>query len=98
MANYYFLITAFPPLVLGVKPELSFKELKELLLLNLTLADQEKVEELLRPIDLYNLRAFWLGEPLDKRGQWTAKELEEELLVQETFPDFLIDYLGRYES
>ncbi len=98
MANYYFLITALPPLVMGAKPEISFKELKELLSLNLTARDLVCVEELLRPIDLYNIRAFWLGAPLDDRGHLKAKDLAEELLVQESLPDFLVDYLQRYES
>jgi hypothetical protein len=98
MANYYFLIAAFPPLTLGVKPDLSYKELNDLLVLNLTPEDLGKLEELLRPIDLYNIRAFWLGAPLDDRGQLKAKDLEEELLVQEALPDYIIEYLERYET
>lgn len=98
MANYYFLITAFPPLTLGIKPELSFKELKELLLLNLTPADLRKVAKLLRPIDLYNIRALWLGQPLDDRGNWNGKDLEEALLVREALPLYLVDFLERYEA
>lgn len=98
MANYYFLITAFPPLTLGLKPELSYKELSDLLVLNLTPEDLGKLEELLRPIDLYNMRAFWLHLPLDDRGQLKAKDIEEELLVQEGLPSYIIDYLERYES
>ena len=98
MANYYFLIAAFPPLSLGTKPELTYKELRDLLVLNLSKEDLDKLEELLRPIDLYNLHAFWLGAPLDDRGQLKAKDLEEELLVQEALPDYIIEYLERYES
>jgi hypothetical protein len=98
MANYYFLISAFPPLTIGPKPELSFKELRDLLLLNLTTDDLLKVEELLRPVDLYNVRAFWLGAPLDDRGNLKAKDLEEELLVREGLPEFLVEYLEKYES
>ncbi len=98
MASYYFLIAAFPPLVLGVKPELSFKEVKGMLRLNLSAADFRKVEQLLRPIDFYNIRAFWLGLPLDDRGNFDAKELEEALLVQDPFPPYLVDFLDRYEN
>lgn len=98
MANYYFLISAFPPLVLGNRPEIAFKELNDLLVLNLTAEDQSKAGELLRPIDLYNIRAFWLGQRLDDRGQIEAKELEEDLLVHEGFPSYVIEYLERYES
>lgn len=98
MGNYYFLITTFPPLTIGHLPELTFKELESLLELNLSGADLDKVDELLRPIDLYNIRAFWLGMPLDDRGHIKAKELEEELLVQEGLPSYVIEYLERYES
>jgi hypothetical protein len=98
MANYYFLVTALPPLSLGAKPEISFKELKDLLVLNLSAGDLKEVEKLLRGVDLYNIRALWLGLPLDERGNFNAKDLEEALLVQEALPSYLIDYLERYES
>lgn len=98
MAHYYFPLTALPPLTLGIKPEISFKELKELLRLNLTHADSRKVKQLLMPIDLYNIRAIWMGLPLDERGNFEAKSLEEELLVQEALPLYLIEFLERYES
>lgn len=98
MANYYFLITAFPTLSLGSKLEMSFKELQSYMQLNLTPTDLEKIEELLRPIDLYNIRALWLGLPLDDRGSIKAKELEEELLVQQALPEYVVEYLERYES
>ncbi len=98
MANYYFLIAAFPPLTIGAKPELSFQEVKDLLTLNLTAEDMRQVELLLRPIDLYNIRALWLGQPLDERGKFNAKELEEELLVRDDIPPYLVEYLERHES
>lgn len=98
MANYYFVISSLPALSLDVKPEISFREFKDLLLLNLTAKDLLVVERLLRPIDFYNLRALWLNEPLSDKGNFNAKDLEEELLVQGVLPTYLIDYLGRYES
>lgn len=98
MTNYYFLLSAFPPLNLDRKPELSFKEVRDLLVLNLTPEDLKKVDQLLRPIDLYNIRALWLGAPLDDRGQFNANELEEELLVRDKMPSYIIDFIDRYES
>lgn len=98
MAKYYFLITALPPLTLEIKPDISFKEMREMLKLNLTRKDFREVERLLRPIDLYNIRAFWLRLPLDERGNFQAKDLEEELLVQNSLPPYLIAFLERYES
>lgn len=97
MAGYYFIISAMPSLQLG-KAEMSFKEFKELLALNLSEKDMGEVEKLLRPIDLYNIRALWLGAPLDDRGNFDAKELEEKLLTQEALPTYLIDFLQRYDS
>jgi len=98
MAEYYFIGTALPPLSIGTKPELTFKELYDMLLLNLNEADLKKVDELLWSIDLTNIRAFWMGLPLDERGRLSPKELEEALLMKEDLPEYLLDYLDRYES
>lgn len=98
MANYYFLIAALPPLTFGERPEISFKEFRDLLILNLTPKDLEQVGRLLRPIDLYNIRALWLGAPLDARGTLDAKHLEEALLVRDELPLYLVEFLERYES
>ncbi|PIS03150.1 MAG: DUF2764 domain-containing protein [Chlamydiae bacterium CG10_big_fil_rev_8_21_14_0_10_42_34] len=98
MANYYFLLSAFPTLSIDVKPDMSFKELRNLLDMNLTSRDKEEVKRLLRPVDLYNIRALWLGQPLSDKGNFTAKELEEELIEQDNLPSYLIDFMDRYES
>lgn len=98
MAEYYFIGTALPPLAIGVKPELSFKELYNMLTLNVSPVDLKKVDHFLWSIDLSNIRAFWMGIPLDDRGKFSSKELEEALLVKEDLPDYLIDFLERYDS
>ena len=95
---YYFVLLALPPLSFRHKPEIAFNDLKDTLSLNLTPHDQERLESLLRTIDLYNIRAFWLGQPLDDRGNLGAKNLEEALLVRDRLPTYLVDYLERYES
>lgn len=95
---YYFLVTAFPPLSLKNRPEISFAELKDLLSLNLAPLHLKKMAVLLRMIDLYNIRAFWLGQPLNDKGNFGAMDLEESLLVREDLPSFLIEYLDRYET
>lgn len=66
--------------------------------MNLKSEDHEQWLQLLRRIDLYNLRAFWLGQPLDERGTLNAKNLEEALLVGDQFPLYFSDYLSRYEK
>lgn len=98
MPNYYFVVNALPDIALGVAPELSFKEVREMLALNLSAEDLRKVKELLRPIDLYNIRALWLGMPLDDKGNYPGKELEEVLLVKEGLPAYLDEFLERYET
>lgn len=98
MANYYFLITAFPPLTLGMIPEITFKELQDLIELNIAEKDRKYLEELLRPIDLYNIHAHLLGMPFDERGAIKAGEMEEDLLIQEGLPSYVIEYFSRYES
>ena len=98
---YYFAVAALPPISLGVKPDMSFKEVKEMLALNLSKADMDLIALLVRPIDLYNLRAHWLGIPLeewDDKGNYSPKEFEEALLVSDRLPEYLVDYLLKHES
>lgn len=96
--QYYFLVAAFPPLRLGMRPEISLKEAKDLCLLNLSREDFKKVQKLLQIIDLYNIRAFWLGLPLNENGNFAGKDLEEALLVRDGIPLYLSDFLDRYET
>ncbi len=95
---YYFVLLALPPLTLRLKPEIAFNELKDMLFLNLAPSDRKPLEYLLRTIDFYNIRAFWLSQPLDDRGNLHAKDLEEALLVRDRLPLYLVDYLERYET
>jgi hypothetical protein len=95
---YYFLLSSFPPIGLRSAPEMTFKELKDLLTLNLTPKDLGLLRALLLPIEIYNIRALWLGAALDERGSLSPNELEEALLVRENLPPYLIDFLDRYET
>jgi hypothetical protein len=98
MARYYFLGTALPPLTLKVMPEISFKEFRDYVSMNLTAKDFALFLRLLEPIDLYNIKALWLGLPLDDKGTKTSKQLEEALLVRDSLPEYLSDFLDEYES
>ena len=98
MTQYYFAGTSLPPLEFGVKPELSFKELLEILADNLTPSDWKKVEALLWSVDLANIKSIWMGQPIDDKGLRTPKELEEALLVRDGLPVYLLEFLDRYES
>lgn len=98
MANYYFLAASLPPLYLDKKPELSFAELKERLVLNLNRRDYEKTVVLRRFIDLTNIRSLLLEEPIDPRGNLDEKALDEALLIRNILPSYVFDFLDRYEN
>lgn len=98
MSQYYFVVSALPPLQLGIKPELSFKELREMVGENLTDRDLRQFDLLLEQIDLYNIKALWLGLPLDDRGTMSGKELEEALLVPGRLPSYITDFVERFET
>jgi len=100
MSEYYFLTSLFPPLVIEHVPALNFFELKELLSINLSAKDFEKVEKFLSIIDMDNLRAFWAKEPHDKRGNYTREEVEHALAhlawpEDKEFPDYLKEFIEK---
>lgn len=96
--KYYFLVSSLPPLTLGTPPAISYEEARASLLLNLTPGDQEQVALFQTLTDLRNIRALWLGRPLDPRGNFGEKDLEEALLVRDPLPEFVGDFLDRYEN
>jgi hypothetical protein len=98
MSRYYFLICSLPPLVLGNKPEISYEDLSALLEINLSDDDRERVAKLKNYTDFKNLRSFWLKKNVDDRGNLSEKDLEEALLVQDFFPQYVFDFLKAYES
>jgi hypothetical protein len=98
MGNYYFLAASLPPIALGEIPEISFEELCSRLEINLSKKDIDKVVVLRRLIDLFNLRAFLLKEPIDPRGNLVEKEIDEAILQREGYPEYVYDFLDRYET
>ncbi|MFN0065611.1 MAG: DUF2764 family protein [Chlamydiales bacterium] len=103
MTEYYFLASLLPPLEIGHLPSLPFKELKELMWVNLDREDRKMVHDFLRLIDIENLRLFWADEPIDTRGNFTQTEFEQALTdmawsEMEEFPDYLVDYLEKYQT
>lgn len=103
MTEYFFLASLLPQLEIGHIPSLGYLELKELLSVNLRKRDLEVVKQFLRQIDYENIRAYWAGEPLDRRGNLTRDEIEQSLLdyswpEDEEFPYFFIDFLNKYHS
>lgn len=98
MSNYYFVAPSLPSLVLGQKPDISFEELKSRLAINLTKEDLEKTIVLRRFIDLNNIRALLLAQPIDTRGNLSEKELDEALLIRNILPSYVFDFLDQYDN
>jgi hypothetical protein len=97
MGHYYFVICSFPQIALGVKIEMTYEKAREMLSLNLSLKDWRLVVLFQRLVDVRNIRALWLQEPLDPRGNYGEKELEESLLVRDSLPPFIAEFLERYD-
>lgn len=96
--SHYFLLLSLAPLSLKAKPEISYAELKDLLLLNLSEVEYEKVFSVFEENDLYHLKAFWLGLSFQEEGAFDPSTIEERLLVQENLPSYLVDFLAKYET
>ena len=91
-------LRAFCDASLKTEPECSFAQIKDDFHMNLSPQDLRSVHALLEPIDLYNMKALWLGKPLDERGSILGKDLEEALLVRESVPEYVSEYFDSYET
>ncbi|NGX46485.1 MAG: hypothetical protein K940chlam2_01676 [Chlamydiae bacterium] len=98
MHSTFFVAPSMPALVLGEPAEISFEEVITRLSMNLSERQMKKVEVLRRLIDIYNVRQLFLDHPIDKRGNFNEKELDEALLVEAMLPDYVFDFLGQFES
>lgn len=98
MANYYFLGTLLPELHIGEPPEIGFAELDQLLKDNLSDSDYAKTRTIRNLYDISNLRAYWKGDALDPNGNFNASELEEALVTRSLLPQFIFDFMDKYES
>lgn len=95
--NYYFLASALPELQIGYPPDISFNTFRYILKVNLTPEDYSKTRIIRRYYDIQNIRTFWLKQELDPRGHFNENELEEALVTQTGFPDYVYDFFERYE-
>lgn len=98
MTNYYFLASLLSPLSLRQKPELSLSYLGRLLNTSLKPADLKKLNSLRQLIDIYNLRSFWLGNPIDRRGNLSEDELEAALVTHSGLPAYVLDFISKYPN
>ncbi|HKY99925.1 MAG TPA: DUF2764 family protein [Rhabdochlamydiaceae bacterium] len=98
MAKYYFLTISLPPLSIMEKPEITFEELSFRLEVNLTKPDLHKTQVLRGFVDICNIRALWQEERVDLRGNLNEKELDEALLINNIFPDYVFDFINQFEK
>lgn len=98
MKEYYFVGTLLPPLSLENPPEITFEQFETLLQDNLTKNDYEKTKIIRRFYDILNLRARWLGEELDPRGELDKVELEEAIASRVGLPDYVYTYIDAHEK
>jgi len=96
--SYYFLEILLPPLKIGARPEIAFEELVFRINVNLGKSDLKKVRKLRELIDLLNIRALLSGQKIDHRGNLSEKELDQALLVKDSFPQYIFDSLNRWET
>lgn len=97
MNGYYFLASALPPLQIGQKPDIDFRQFLFLLRTNLSPADLRLIEVIQRYDDIQNIRAFWLGEKLDSYGSLDPLALEEALAGAAGLPDYVYAFLKKHE-
>lgn len=98
MGNYYFLAPSLPPLELGGRPDITSYILKIRMEENLGKKDLEASRVIRTYIDINNIRALLLEEPIDLRGNLNEKELDEALLLKVVLPEYIFDFLGRYDT
>lgn len=98
MDHYYYLGCALPPIVWEKELEITLEEFEVMLEMNLSKTDVKKLHSLKLEDDLKNLKAIWMEKPLAFPGNYNEGELEEALLAKEDFPEFVIDFLNKYES
>jgi len=98
MGELYFVTSSLPRLNFGEPPEIDFEGLMQLLKANLSPSEIERVRRVRRLIDFTNLCPFWRGGQLDPHGNLSREKLEEELQLHEELPEFLYDFLEKYET
>ncbi len=98
MDNTFFVAPSLPTLVLGEDPEVTFEEVMFRLSVNLDRKSLKMVQTIRLLVDLYNIRALYLQQPLDEHGNLNEKELDEALLVEADLPDYVFDFLGQFEE
>lgn len=96
--NYYYLASALPEIRLENPLDISFEDFEIMMKENLTQKDWEKVRIIRRYYDIENIRALFKNEPLNKYGNASSAALEEMLVTQIGLPEYIVDFLIRYDN
>jgi len=99
MSNYYYLISALPPLEYPVLPEgIDSARIRSYFQVNLSEEDYKKVRSLYLLVDLLNVKTLFREEEIDSRGNLNEEELDEALLHGDFFPEYVFDFLQKHET
>lgn len=98
MQNYYFVVPSLPPLSMHDRPEITFQEFVTRMEISLNKKDLRKTKVLRLFIDICNIRALLMEEPVDARGNLNEKELDEALLVHAGLPEYVFEFLDQFEK
>ncbi|MCH9630381.1 MAG: hypothetical protein S4CHLAM37_03770 [Chlamydiia bacterium] len=96
--TYYYISTALTPLEYGDTPDMTFHFLFEKFKENLSSSDMEQLGVLRKKFDLMNIKRLLRHEEIDNRGNLNQKELEEALITEGYFDQYVFDFLNRYEE
>jgi len=96
--RYFYFATSLPPLKLGKKPEISFKDFEEELKTNLTKQDLEKCKVIRLWFDLGNILAHLKKERIEVYGNLTEKQIEEALSIHNILPQYVFDFFDARED
>lgn len=106
MRKYYFVASLLPPLRIGTPSDISFSDFIFACEVNLRKNDLRKVHVLRRYYDLQNLRILLgkaqveeeIDKELDYRGNLDENDLEEAIMAQTGFPQYVYDFLDKYDD
>lgn len=98
MRNYYFVVPSLPPLSMQERPAISFEEFTIRMEISLSKCDLEKIRVMRFFVDICNIRALFMEEPVDPRGNLSEKELDEALLVHTSLPEYVFEFLDQFEK
>ena len=98
MIDYYYLASSLPSLEIGEIPRVCFGDFIESCRLNLDPEDLAKTKVVRRWTDVTNLGAFFRGDSLDPRGNVSADDIEDMVMMREGFSGYICDFLKEYDS